>query len=218
MNYVVLLAFPWFSRGQPKHILHSVRIRKHPMSASDRFSKASIVLHWAMLALLVAVYACIELREFYPKGSEPREALKTWHFMLGLSVFLLVWVRLAARLSAKAPPIVPAAPRWQRFIANAVELALYCLMIVMPVLGWLTLSADGDEIPFFGLQLPALIAENTALADDLQSVHKTIGTIGYWLIGLHALAALFHHYVQRDNTLRRMLLSRAVAEDSPSQR
>ena len=61
------------------------------------FSRLSILMHWLMLALLAAVYACIELREFYPRGSEIRDALKTWHFMLGSSVFLLVWVRLIAR-------------------------------------------------------------------------------------------------------------------------
>lgn len=61
---------------------------------SNRYSPISIAMHWLMLLLIVAVYACIELREFYPKGSDPREALKMWHFMLGLSVWILIWVRL----------------------------------------------------------------------------------------------------------------------------
>ena len=61
------------------------------------YSRVSIALHWLMLVLLAAVYACIELREYYPRGSDIREGLKTWHFMLGLSVFVLVWVRLVAR-------------------------------------------------------------------------------------------------------------------------
>ena len=56
-----------------------------------------------MLLLLIAVYACIELREIYPKGSDPREALKTWHFMLGLSVFVLVWLRLLVNITSPDP-------------------------------------------------------------------------------------------------------------------
>lgn len=64
-------------------------------NTTDRYGSLSIAMHWLMLALLVAVYACIELREFYPKGSDPREALKQWHFMLGLAVFVLVWLRLS---------------------------------------------------------------------------------------------------------------------------
>lgn len=69
----------------------------------DRYNAASIALHWIMLALLIGVYAAIELREFLPKGSGPREAMKTWHFMLGLSVLGLVWLRIAARLMWPAP-------------------------------------------------------------------------------------------------------------------
>lgn len=171
----------------------------------ERYGRLSIILHWVTLALLIGVYACIELREMYPRGSEPREMLKMWHFMLGLTVFFLVWVRLAARLLGSTPPIVPAAPKWQLMIASIVELALYALMIVLPLLGWLTLSADGDAIPFFGLELPALVGENKPLAERMEEIHKTLATIGYFLIGLHGAAALFHHYVQRDNTLKRMM-------------
>lgn len=167
-----------------------------------RFSGLSIALHWVMLALLVAVYACIELREFYPRGSDIRNALKTWHFMLGLSVFLLVWVRLVARARS---PRTPHQATWSAAAASAVHLALYGLMIVLPVLGWLVLSAEGSSIPFFGLALPALVAPNEALADRLEDVHTTLAVAGYWLVGLHAVAALFHHYALRDGTLRRML-------------
>jgi cytochrome b561 len=81
-------------------------------------------------------------------------------------------------------------------------------MIGQPLLGWLILSANGDPIPFFGLQLPALIAENKDLVDVLKEVHETSGTVGYFLVGLHAAAALFHHYITRDNTLVRMLPGR----------
>lgn len=70
----------------------------HWKHTTDHYSSLSIVMHWLMLLLLVAVYACIELRELYPKGSDPRETLKQWHFMLGLAVFALVWLRLALRM------------------------------------------------------------------------------------------------------------------------
>lgn len=176
---------------------------------SERYSQLSIILHWAIFALLIAVYACIELRELYPRGSAPREALKMWHFMLGLSVFGLVWIRMVARLLGKTPPIIPAAPKWRRVIANVVELALYALMIALPLLGWITLSAEGDAIPFFGLQLPPLVGESEALAERTEELHETLAKAGYFLIGLHAAAALFHHYVQRDNTLLRMTPSRS---------
>jgi cytochrome b561 len=171
----------------------------------DRFGSLTIALHWFMLALLAAVYACIELRVYWPKGSDPRELLKTWHFMLGLSVFALVWLRLVARVRGGTPPITPTPAAWQNRMGYAMHGALYLLMIAMPLGGWLILSASGKPIPFFGLELPALVAGNKALADQVKEIHETGGTVGYWLIGLHAAAALFHHYVQRDNTLNRML-------------
>jgi cytochrome b561 len=174
-------------------------------NTTTRYGSLSIAMHWLMLLLMAAVYACIELREIYPRGSDPREALKTWHNMLGLLVFALVWVRLALRFTAPTPHIDPAPPVWQMFLAKLMYLALYVLMIGLPVLGWLILSAEGKPIPFFGLELPALIGENKEFAKELEEIHETAGTVGYYLIGFHALAALYHHYVKHDNTLLRML-------------
>lgn len=175
---------------------------------SERYGQLSIAMHWLMLLLLAAVFACIELRELYPKGSEPREALKAWHFTLGLTVFVLVWLRLALRLGAPTPRIEPAPASWQQLSAKAVHLLLYVLMIGLPIGGWLMLSAAGKPIPFWGVQLPAIVAENKALAEQVKELHALGGEIGLWLVGLHAAAALFHHYVLRDNTLRRMLPER----------
>jgi cytochrome b561 len=177
-------------------------------NSAIRYGSLSISLHWFMLLLFIAVYATINLRELYPKGSDPREALKTWHFMLGMLVFVFVWLRLAARFSGPTPLIKPAIPHLQEVTAKLLHLALYVLMIGMPLTGWLLLSAAGKPIPFFGLQLPALIAENKDLASQIKEVHEFVGTTGYFLIGLHAVAALYHHYIKRDNTLTRMLPER----------
>lgn len=173
--------------------------------SNDRYSKLSIALHWLMALLLVAVYACIELREFFPKGSDPREALKTWHFMLGLSVLFLMALRLAARMAGSAPPINPAPPKWQKILASHLHWVLYLFMIGMPLAGWLILSASGKPIPFFGLELPALIGTNRSLGMSIKEWHEIGGKVGYGLIGLHAAAGLFHHYFVRDNALKRML-------------
>jgi len=174
-------------------------------STGNRYHPLSIGAHWLTLALLVVVYTLIELHGFYPKGSSMREALKTWHFMFGLVVFCIVLARLVARASFRAPPIEPPLPPWQQQLAAAMHVVLYVFLVAMPLLGWVTLSAKGQPIPFFGLELPALLAPDKALGKSLEAIHKTFGTVGYYLIGLHALAGLYHHYVTRDNTLRRML-------------
>jgi cytochrome b561 len=132
-----------------------------------------------------------------------------WHFMLGLSVLALVWLRIAARLIWAAPRSSTEEPAWRRALAGATHLVLYVFMIAMPIAGWLILSAEGEAIPFYGLELPALVGENEALAARTKALHVLVGTIGYWLIGLHAVASLVHHYVLRDRALARMMPLRA---------
>ena len=176
----------------------------------NRYHTASIALHWLMVILFVVVYASIELRGLFEKGTELRESVKSLHFMFGLLIFCLVWLRLAMRVTYPAPRIEPAPPPWQALAAKAVHVMLYVLMIGMPLAGWLMLSAAGKPIPFFGLELPALIGKNKELAGQIKEVHELVGTIGYYLIGLHAAAALFHHYIKRDSTLRAMLPKASV--------
>lgn len=173
-------------------------------SQITKFNPILIVLHWFMLLLIVAVYVFMEFRGIFPKGSEPRELMKALHFMLGMSVFFLVLMRLVVRFSTKVPDILPSPKSIEKRLAKMMHIALYIFMIGMPLLGWLMLSANGKTVPFFGLQLPMLIAENKDLGKLLHEVHEIGASLGYMLLGGHASAALFHHYVKKDNTLLRM--------------
>jgi cytochrome b561 len=158
-----------------------------------------------MLFLIAAVYLCIELRENYPKGSDIRESLKAWHYSLGLSVLALVWLRIGFRAFGPQPETKSQTAYWQRLAAKGAHFALYLLMIGQPLLGWLTLSASGNPILAFGFPLPLLIAkQGSTLVESLKEVHEIVGVVGYGLIALHAFAALFHHYIKRDETLKRM--------------
>jgi cytochrome b561 len=169
-----------------------------------RYPWPVIGLHWLTFVLIAAVFATAELSDAFPKGSAGRATLRTGHEMLGLLVFGLVWLRLAMRAFSAAPEVQPAPPRWQALFAKLAHVALYVLMIVLPLSGWLMLSASGKPIPFFAWNLPALVAPSRSLAGNVKEVHEAISTVGYLLIGLHAAAALFHHYLLRDNTLRLM--------------
>src|SRR5712664_1340314 len=176
-----------------------------------------MALHWLLL-LIVAVYASMALKGLFSKGSASREATATWHYMLGLAVFVLVWLRLAVRLLGPTPAIAPAPPAWQHVVASGMHVALYALMIGVPVLGWLTLSAKGKPVPFFGLAFPALIGVHKDTAQQLKDLHEACGTVGYGLIACHAVAALWHHYVTRDNTLQMMLPRRGGEAEHPCPR
>ncbi|WET08596.1 MULTISPECIES: cytochrome b [unclassified Pseudomonas] len=177
-------------------------------NSESRYSTMSIALHWLMLVLLAVVYACIEFRGIFPKGSGGRALIVEMHYMLGLTVFVLVWLRLFARSLGVAPKIVPAPPQWQSLLATLMHIALYALMIGMPIAGWLIVSAQGHSVMFYGIELPPLIGENKDLSKQIKEWHELGGAIGYWLIGLHAAAGLYHHYFMRDNTVLRMIPKR----------
>lgn len=173
------------------------------MKTFEKYSGLRVALHWLTVLLVVAVYATIDLSDFFPKGSSGRDGIKAWHYMLGLSVLVLVFIRLLARWAQPGPPELPA-PDWQLWLAKAVQWALYILLIGLPLAGWLVLSTAGQPVPFFGFELPPLMAPDKILSKEIKDLHETVADIGYFVIGLHAAAALFHHYLLRDNTLRRM--------------
>jgi cytochrome b561 len=175
------------------------------IKTKTRYGGLSLSLHWLMLVLIAALVTCISLSDSFPDGSDTQVLLKRWHFTLGLTVFVLAAVRLVAKLISPTPLIEPAIARWQDIMSKAVQALMYVLMFAMPILGWLALSAASKTIPFYGWQLPALIAENKGLAETIMGIHEAGAAALFTLVGLHAAAALYHHYVVRDNTLRRML-------------
>lgn len=175
-----------------------------PESRARTYHKLSIGSHWLTVVLLIAIYALIELRGLYSKGSEARDLMKVWHEMLGMIVFGLAFIRLELRALYPAPQITLPPPLWQDTLARAMHVTLYAFLIGMPLLGWMMLGAKGKPIPFFGLELPALMRPDRAAATTIEGLHALIGNVGYGLIGLHAAAALWHHHIMRDDTLHHM--------------
>ena len=108
------------------------------------------------------------------------------------------------RASTRSPEIVPAPPAWQERVAKLAHVALYALMITLPMLGWLALSAEGRPITLAGVPLPMPIGPDKEWVKPLEKIHEIVGQAGYALVGLHAAAALWHHHVMRDNTLALM--------------
>lgn len=178
------------------------------LNTPERYGTAAISLHWLMALLLVGAYLTMEFEESLP-GSE--EAVEAWHYMFGLVVLVLVVLRLAIRMAGQPPQIRPQPVAWQRLAAKLTHAALYLFMIAMPVLGWLTLSGEGETawLPGLGLRVPMLPGVAASLGETAEELHETIAVVGYWLIGLHTAAALFHHYLLHDDTLRRMLPDRS---------
>lgn len=177
------------------------------MFSTTRYAKKIRVLHWLMAFMILFSYLAIEQRGLFERGSAGRFAMVQTHFWIGISIFILVWVRISQRLKNRVPRITPALPTWQAGLSHIFHFALYAFFIVMPILGIMTAWTDGKilYIPFTDIALPALMAENEALAHQLEDLHGLIGDIFYWVIGFHVLAALYHHFIRKDDTLKRML-------------
>lgn len=174
----------------------------------DRYGRLAVALHWLMFLLLVAVCCTMEFRSIFPKGSDGRELMKASHYLLGMVVFTLVWLRLVVRLSGPVPAIVPRPPQWQSALAGLAHVALYLIMVAMPLLGWAALNADGKALVVLGMPLPTLLAPDHDLAELLEEIHEIGARVGYGLVALHVAATLFHHHLVKDNTLLRMLPQR----------
>lgn len=172
-----------------------------------RYSPAQRRLHWLIAILLAAAYFFIEQRDLFPRGSTARLNMVQAHFWAGLAVFVLAIWRIVLRWRRPVPPIAPPPPAWQAWSARGLHLSLYAFLVVMPLLGLATAWSDGKALylPFTDIAVPALLPQDKALAAQLEELHGSIGEFFYWVIGLHVLAALYHHWLRRDDTLRRML-------------
>jgi cytochrome b561 len=176
------------------------------MSVSQQsYSSWMVRLHWLTVLLIITIYASIEFRGIFEKGTAERDLIKEVHFVLGLSLWLVTLLRLVVRRFSLIPVIDPAPSALALKIAALMHLVLYGFLLLMPLLGWLILSAGDKVIPFWGFQLPALIGPDPDLAGSIKEIHELAGTAGYVLIAVHTLGALAHHYLIKDNTLKRML-------------
>ena len=170
-----------------------------------RYSALSITLHWLTLVLMVAIYISIELHESLPRGHALRRPMEDWHIYLGLCLLPIALFRAFTILRAKIPAIIPPPPVWQMRITKLMKIYLYVLMIGAPLIGWIMVNAEGHIVSLWGLALPSLVSESESLAGLASEAHEVLGVSGYFFIGIHAFAGLYHHYMVKDNTLKRML-------------
>ena len=172
-----------------------------------RYTRVAMALHWLIAAALFANFAfgtwMVEL-DFSPQ----KLRYYSYHKWLGVSVFLLVFARIAWRLVHRPPALPGHMPAWERAGAHLSHWSLYALTLSVPVSGWLFSSAKGFKTVYFGvLPIPDLIAKNVALADVLKLWHLSLNYVMAVLVVLHIAAALKHHFKDRDDVLTRMLPS-----------
>ena len=181
----------------------------------ERWGAVSQAFHW-LIVVLIVVMAYLGLTMTDLPNSPHKLQLYTLHKSIGLSILVLVSLRLLWRLYAGRPEPVAGTPAWQERIARLTHGALYALLFAMPISGWIVNSAAGFPLRWFGLfNLPAIAARDKALHALATSWHQALFWTLVALVVVHAGAALYHHLYQRDATLTRML-PRHRARPAPS--
>lgn len=170
-----------------------------------RYRGPAQALHWLSAALVVtAVGLGFAMLSAAPGPTQNQ--LFNLHRSFGALILAVTGVRLLWRLYAPPPPLVAGLPVWQERIARATHSALYVLLFVVPLVGWAGTSAFGAKIPVFGLfDLPMILEKNKAVADVLLPLHQILALTLCALALMHIGAALHHHFIRKDDTLRRML-------------
>ncbi|MFZ5724344.1 MAG: cytochrome b [Pseudomonadota bacterium] len=173
-------------------------------NTEQRWGLVAQLFHWSMFLLIAGAWFAVESHEDFPKGSAERAEWMALHKALGVTIFALVWFRLAARLTQSSP--APSGAAWQRRLAWATHAALYLLMILMPLTGLLASQFGGKPVAWFGLfEIPVWVTEDRERAKQIMEVHEAGWSLLLTLIVLHAGAALYHQLVLKDGLLRRML-------------
>ena len=175
-------------------------------NTTRHFGSISKLLHWFVFVLLTAQFLFIWQYNISFKGSPEKLHYMLLHKSVGITVLIFGIVFIIWRIINKQPLPPETQPGWKRIAAKIVHNSLLILIVIMPVLGYLLSCAAGRAVSFFGLfTLPSLIPENKNLTSILDFAHEKLGFLILILVGIHVLAAFHHHFILKDNILKRML-------------
>lgn len=168
-----------------------------------RYTKVAIWLHWIIGLAVIVNIGLAMLTEDMPR--ETHRAAMAAHKSIGIAILLLTIVLILWRIGHKPPPLPSGTPTWQRPLSKIVHLLFYLLLILLPLSGWVWMSAADRPIDFFGLfTLPLLVSPSEGVADVLHDRHEMLGLMMLGLAAIHILAALKHQFIDRTRLIGRM--------------
>jgi len=162
-------------------------------------------LHWLIVVLLIAQFAVAwTMPDINPRT--PPNALVDLHFSIGVTILFVALLRLLWRWRYPVPLISDNVPVWQDWAARATHALLYLLLFVLPILGWIDAGFRELAINFYAMvTIPPIVGASRALAGRTGDIHTLVSYVLLGVVGLHVLAALYHHFWLRDRVFLRML-------------
>ncbi|SEJ92778.1 cytochrome b561 [Paraburkholderia diazotrophica] len=182
----------------------STDVARREREAPTRYPMSLIVLHWLIAFGIIAMLAIGLYMVGLPRGLPFKATLINFHKSLGLTIFLLVLIRIGVLMVSGRPPLPPMRA-WQRAAASATQVLLYVSMIAMPVTGYLGSSFNTYGTRFWGLLLPKWGWDDKPIREFWFGIHEIAAWIFIVLIALHVAGAIKHQLIDRDGLLRRML-------------
>lgn len=170
-----------------------------------RWGHVSQFLHWLIVVLLIVQVTLANIADDLPLGMK-KLAMLARHKSVGITILGLAIVRLLWRWVNPTPLLPGTLKPYERVLANLTHAGLYILLFTMPLSGWMMSSARGFPVSWFGfLQLPDLVPKNKTLYDALLQTHQALAVTLFAIVFLHVVAALKHHFMLKDDILKRML-------------
>jgi cytochrome b561 len=173
--------------------------------AKTRYDAIAQAFHWVIVALIVTQFALAWTADDLPLGLH-KLVLLARHKSFGMTILMLAMLRVAWRLANPPPPLPHGMSNLERRLAHVTHFALYALLFAMPLTGWLMSSAKNYTVSWFGLfAWPNLIGKNEDSFKALRETHELLSDVLIAVVALHTLAALKHHFWNKDDVLKRML-------------
>lgn len=171
-------------------------------TAAVSYGRAAIAFHWITAVLIVIVGILGLLHDSWPRSTQA-----FWiniHALIGLALWMLVMARLGWRGAHRPPDLPPHVGEFSRRLSYPVHLLLYALLFIIPVFGIVTFIWHGRVFDFGLFQLNFGVRRNRAIFHPTEDIHGYLAYALFAIAGLHALAALWHHFVRHDGVLQRM--------------
>ena len=170
-----------------------------------RWGHIAQFLHWLIVVLIIIQVILASIAEDLPIGPKKIEVY-AWHKSVGITVLCLAILRLLWRWANPTPELPSTLKPYERMLAKVTHFGLYLFLFAQPLTGWMMTSARGFPVSWFGFfQLPDLVPKDKTLYDVFLGTHQALQWVLYTVVALHVLAALKHHFMLKDNVLKRML-------------
>jgi len=175
-------------------------------NTETKYGAIAQLFHWAIVALVITQFVLAQRADNLPRPSLALLSTLALHKSIGITILMLVVLRLVWRWLNPVPPVPPGTPRWQQLAARVSHAALYALLIAMPLFGWAMSSARNFPVSWFGLfTLPDFVKPGEDAYRFFHEGHEILSKVLFFLALVHIAAALKHHFIDRDDVLMRML-------------